>query len=263
MKVLFAGRKSVSADLLTALSAMEQVEVVGVLTDNHLAVSPTSRVAEALSVPILDFKQTLEKADSGELEFDLVLSVLYWRRMRGGLLSNARLGAINFHPAPLPEYKGTAGYNLAILDGLSEWGVTAHYMDEHIDTGEIIEVDRFVIDQEAETVRSLELVCMKRIHEQFLRVVGATVATDARLPTSANKGGRYVSRVEMEAMKEIQPGDDVARKIRAFWYPPYDGAFVTINGERYSLVDRTLLQQLADPNSSSLFSSVAKESVKT
>ena len=257
MKIIFAGRKSISAELLTCLSGMEGVVIVGVLTDNHLAVSPTSRVAEALSIPILDFHQTLAKAETGELEFDLVLSVLYWRRMRGALLSRARLGAINFHPAPLPEYKGTAGYNLAILEGLSEWGVTSHYMDENIDTGAIIEVDRFPIDREQQTVHSLEVECMQRIKAQFRRVVGAILATGAKIPARPNEGGRYVSREEMEAMKEIRPGDDVARKIRAFWYPPYDGAYVTIGGNKYTLVDRTLLQQLADPGSSSLFSPMA------
>jgi methionyl-tRNA formyltransferase len=38
----------------------------------------------------------------------------------------------------LPEYKGIAGSSYAILHDYKEWGVTAHYMDEGVDTGDII-----------------------------------------------------------------------------------------------------------------------------
>ena len=47
-----------------------------------------------------------------------------------------------------------------------------------------------------------------------------------KLPTTPNIGGRYVSRDEMEATKQIHDGDNIEKKIRAFWFPPYDGAYV-------------------------------------
>ena len=46
MKILFMGRKQVAADALSYLLTLENVEVVGVLTDSHLDVSPTSDVAK-------------------------------------------------------------------------------------------------------------------------------------------------------------------------------------------------------------------------
>ena len=70
-----------------------------------------------------------------------------------------------------------------------------------------------------------------------------------------NKGGIYLSRKELEDMKCLNPAtDDIDRKIRAFWFPPYDGAFIELNGKRYTLINRQILSSLADPNSSSLFS---------
>ena len=57
----------------------------------------------------------------------------------------------------------------------------------------------------------------------------------------------------MEAMKEVKPEDDVSKKIRAFWFPPYDGAFQYVNGVKCTFVDDFILKQLADPNASSLF----------
>src|SRR5688572_16330985 len=51
----------------------------------------------------------------------------------------------NFHPAPLPEYKGRDLCYHAIVNGEKEFGVTLHYMDENFDTGDIIDVVRFPV----------------------------------------------------------------------------------------------------------------------
>lgn len=54
-----------------------------------------------------------------------------------------KLGWINYHPAPLPEYKGPKETTRAISDRVMEWGVSVHYMDEHFDTGPLIECRRY------------------------------------------------------------------------------------------------------------------------
>ena len=43
------------------------------------------------------------------------------------------------------------------------------------------------------------------------------------------------------------------KKIRAFWFPPYDGAYVEINGQKYTLINRQLLEEIAPKGSTSLF----------
>lgn len=60
------------------------------------------------------------------------------------LLDRAYVAAINFHPAP-PEYPGSGCINFALYDEVTEYGVTAHIMNEHVDNGEILEVRRFPI----------------------------------------------------------------------------------------------------------------------
>jgi len=252
MKVLFAGRKPVSARCIEFLH-QSGVEIVGVLTDNHLAVSPTADAAAKLGVPVLTHQGARDALASGALKADLCVSMLYWRKLTSPFIQQPHLGAINFHPAPLPEYKGCGGYNLAILEARRDWGVTAHYMDEAIDTGPIIEVDTFAIDPDRETAKSLEHVCQERLFSQFVRVVQAARESSARLPSTSNVGGRYISRAEMERMKEVTAEDDVHRKIRAFWFPPYGGAYAIVNGVKCTLVDETILAELADPTSSSLF----------
>lgn len=253
IKVLFMGRKPVAAEALKWLLSHDNVDVVGVITDSHLAVSPTSEVARRSGVPILDRETVEQQIESGVLSVDLGLSMLYWQKIRPPLLRNCSRGVVNFHPAPLPNYKGTAGYNLAILESLSRWAVSAHYVDEGIDTGDIIEVREFSVDKERETALSLEAKSQPLLLAQFQEITTNLLETDEPLPATSNIGGRYVSRAEMEAMKEVRDGDDVERKIRAFWFPPYDGAYRFVNGVKCTLVSRSILESLADPKTSNLF----------
>lgn len=247
------GRKPVAANCLLYLAQRNDIEIVGVLTDSHLSISPTTQVAKEYGFKIYEFDSALKSIEEGLLKFDLGLSMLYWRKLRGEFISTPRNGIINFHPAPLPEYKGTAGYNLAILEGREDWATTAHYVDDGIDTGEIIDVSYFAIDPHKESVKSIESRSQVNLEEQFKRILDRVLTTNEKLPTTPNVGGRYTSRAEMEAMKEIKPGDDISRKIRAFWFPPYDGAYIKINNEKYTLTDRLILEQLSDESSSSLF----------
>lgn len=255
INLLFMGRKQIAAETLLNLSQNPLVNIVGVLTDSHLLGSPTTEVAKNCNLPLFTFEEALVALDHGDLEFDLGVSVLYWRKLRDGFLRSPRLGVINFHPAPLPMYKGTGGYNIAILEGLEKWGVTAHYVDSEIDTGEIIKISEFSIDCENELCTTLEAKSMQAMRALIDDVLDSTIASGERLKSYPNIGGRYVSRLEMEAMKKVQPGEDVSRKSRAFWFPPYDGAYIEIDGEKYTLVSSQILNSLSPPGTTSLFSS--------
>lgn len=244
-RVLFMGRKSVAAKALEWLSTLPDVEVVGVLTDSHLRGSPTHMVAETLAYPTYSFEEAMAALKSGELVFDLGVSILYWRKLKEEFLSVPRMGIINFHPAPLPDYKGTGGYNFAILDGHSSWAVSAHYVDHEIDTGPLIEVSRFAIDRSQETCFSLEQKSKVELQQLITRTLTKVLIQREELAVLPNIGGRYISRPEMEAAKKIRPGDDVERKVRAFWFPPYDGAYIEIDGGRFTLVSRAILASLA------------------
>ena len=82
--------------------------------------------------------------DNPELTpFDLGVSYAYPRKIIEPLLSTPSKGFINYHPGPLPEYKGPHQYQMAIENHETNWGVTVHYMDEDYDTGDIIKVKYF------------------------------------------------------------------------------------------------------------------------
>ena len=254
IKVLFMGRKKVASECLKYLVSRTDVEIVGVLTDSHIANSATTRVAIDNGLQLFDYDSASDAIKSNKLYFDIGLSMLYWRKLKGQYLTLPKLGIINFHPAILPKYKGTAGYNIAILEGRSDWGVSAHYVDAEMDTGEIIDVSIFPISRDEETAYSLEKKSQSYLFDQFIKVVNLALEKKSKLDSVPNIGGKYISRLEMEAMKEIKDGDDISRKIRAFWFPPYDGAFVKINNKKFTLVDGFILGTLSDPDASSLFS---------
>ena len=91
------------------------------------------------------------------------------------------------------------------------------------------------------------------LFDLFVDVVSRVIESNKKLETKPNVGGKYISRAEMEAMKEIKSGDDIHRKIRAFWFPPYDGAFIKIGDDKFTLTDSYILSTLADSSISNVF----------
>ncbi|MBI5456404.1 hypothetical protein HY969_01560 [Candidatus Kaiserbacteria bacterium] len=190
--------------------------------------------------------RTIERKDAS-IRADLVISYLYPKKIRRPLIEHAKLGCINFHPAPLPEYRGRAGYNTAILEKKKRFGVSAHVIDsETFDSGPIIEVLRFRIDPSHESVLSLERLTQKKLLELF-KIVIARYKKGAAIKTKQNRGGLYLTAEGLESMKRILPSDsakDIHRKIRAFFFPPYRGATIEIKGETFTLVDDEMLSEL-------------------
>jgi methionyl-tRNA formyltransferase len=76
-------------------------------------------------------------------------------------------------------------------------------------------------------------------------VMGRALAGE-ELPREPQREGRYVDRAEFEALRIVRPGDDVERKLRAFWYPPHPGAVIELDGRSVTLVDERLLGEVAD-----------------
>ena len=71
------------------------------------------------------------------------------------ILDKAKIAAINFHPGP-PEYPGSGCINFALYEGVLEYGVTAHLMNEKVDNGSILQVNRFPILKKDDLVSLLQ-----------------------------------------------------------------------------------------------------------
>jgi len=245
MKILFMGRKKYAAQMLR-WTVEQGNEVVGVVTDSHFYNSPTMLESQRLGIPTLTLKEAEEAFAKNANYADVVISYLFWRLIKEPLISTPVLGCINFHPAILPDWKGCGGYNVAILNKLSVWGASAHYVDETIDTGEIIRVFRFNFDHRQETAQSLEEKTQKIQCDLYKSVILDLMdEKKLRKETIKNVGGIHITKKQMlEMMKVDVVNDDVENKCRAFWFPPHTGATIEIGGKEYTLVNDFILSQL-------------------
>ena len=181
-------------------------------------------------------------------DIDLVISYLFWLRIQQPLIDLPKFGCINFHPAPLPDFKGTFGYNHAIYEGLTSWGVSAHHVIYEFDAGDIIKDFRFDIDPINETTISLEQKSQKFLFELFKSVIHDFILTRT-LARRVNEGGRYIPYEELKKIRKINfddPHDLIDRKIRASWYPPYNGAYIRINGKKYSVINEEIIRRIGN-----------------
>ena len=127
-------------------------------------------------------------------------------------------------------------------------------------TGPVIRKNWFPIDPQRETAQSIERQSQAELEALFWEVMNLVAERPGEVPSEPGSGGIHLSRVELEAMKRVDlETDDVGLKIRAFWFPPYDGAYIDVGGEKFTLVNRSILESLADPDSSSLFTKPAKD----
>ena len=161
----------------------------------------------------------------------VLVSYLYKRKVSERELYGFDL-ALNFHPAPLPEYRGFAPYTFGILNGETEWGVSCHHMTAEIDAGPLVEVRRFKIeDPENVTAAGLKdqtMPHLKRLYQDVLE----RVARGEELPRLENEGGVYYSKEMFEEARLTynetgiprgDPYDIVDATARAFWCPPHPG----------------------------------------
>jgi methionyl-tRNA formyltransferase len=203
--------------------------------------------ARSLDLPVVSKQADL----AGISPADFVISYMYRYLVQAPIRALSERAAVNFHAAPLPEYGGWAFYNVAILEGAKQYGCTCHYMDDGFDTGPLLKVRRFPIDATQETAWSLERKTQLEMQKLFIDFC-ELAETGAALPCENQDPARvrYLRREQFDQLKEIPIGADletIDRTARAFWYPPYRGAYMLINDTRveiYPGLDREVLARL-------------------
>lgn len=191
-------------------------------------------------------KNESERKKNGLEEIDLVISYLFWKKIEKPLIELSKIGCINFHPAPLPESRGVNGYSFAIYEDSLEWGVSAHFIDEDFDTGDIIKVNRFPINPSMETAYSLETKSQEKMFVLFKEIIDM-IKNENELPRIPQGKGKYRSKEEFEENRRIKNTDSldqIERKIRAFWYPPYEGAVIKLQNKEFTIINKQILEDL-------------------
>ena len=140
MRILYFGDGVWATNSLRAL-ARTPWTILGVVLRARPTDPALLSVAEDLQLPIMQPRRVndpefLEQVAA--LKPDLNMSVSYDQILRRPILDSAPLGFINFHVGTLPCYRGRNVVNWAIINGEKEIGLTGHFVDEGIDTGDII-----------------------------------------------------------------------------------------------------------------------------
>ncbi len=157
MRIVFMGTPDIAATCLKALLA-KQMDVVAVYTQPDrpkgrgmkLVASPVKETALAAGIPVYQPESFREDADVETLRAlkpDVIAVVAYGRILPQRVLDIPEKGCINIHASLLPAYRGSAPYQWAVLDGLTETGVTAMYLCREMDAGDIIDVRKTPIGE--------------------------------------------------------------------------------------------------------------------
>jgi methionyl-tRNA formyltransferase len=151
---------------------------------------------------------------------ELVLSVAYDRILRSPLLGVPARGGVNFHAGKLPEYRGRNVVNWAILNGEREIGLTAHVMDEGIDSGAILLQRTLPIgwtDTYADVLRHVVDAMPDLVADT---VAGLAAETLVARPQSPSGGTYYGGRVSGDEWLDWRDTSrDLYNKIRGITRP--------------------------------------------
>ena len=150
MRVVFMGTPDIAATCLEKIIA-EGFEVVAAYTQPDrpkgrgmkMVFPPVKELALAHNIPVYqpeNFRESETVEQLKALQPDVLAVVAYGRILPQSVLDIPVKGAVNIHASLLPEYRGSAPYQWAVLDGKQYTGVTAQYMALQMDAGDIIDV---------------------------------------------------------------------------------------------------------------------------
>ena len=148
MKILFMGTPDFALFSLKALASTSH-EIVGVVTQPDkprgrgytLTPPPVKVFALEAGFPVYQ-PDTLRSKEFAallsELNPDVIVVVAYGKILPKNVLDFPKYGCINVHGSLLPEYRGAAPMQRAIIDGKTQTGITTMYMAEGLDTGDML-----------------------------------------------------------------------------------------------------------------------------
>ena len=240
MRIIFIGTGEIGAPTLQALQKSEH-EIVAVLTqpdkpvgrDQRIEASPIKKAAAQMKMPILQparikDRQAIEQIRA--LQPDVIVVIAYGQILPHAVLEIPKIACLNLHASLLPRWRGAAPIQAAIAAGDRRTGITIMYMDEGLDTGDIL-LQRQIDIAPDETGDSL--------HDRLGQIAPAALLESLRMLSSGNaprapqdnalatcapKLTREDGRIDWS-----EPAEVIARKIRAF--NPWPGASTKITAK--------------------------------
>lgn len=243
IKTFFMGTPEFAVPILEVLIKTTEVVLVVTQPDKYvgrkkvLTYSPIKKKALENNIPV--FQPIKIREDYEEIKKykpDLIVTCAYGQIVPIEVLEIPRLGCINVHASLLPKYRGGAPIHYAIMNGDKETGITIMYMDEGMDTGDMIESKSIPIlddDNLATLSAKLSDLGASLLEEVLPSIIDGTnkrVKQDSSLATYA-----YTIKREDEHLDFNNKAIDIYNKVRAL--NPYPLANIIINDEELKVIE--------------------------
>jgi methionyl-tRNA formyltransferase len=238
MRVVFIGTGEIGVPTLRMLQQWREHELVGVITqpdkpagrDQRLKPSPIKLLIRDTAVPVLQPKRIKSDEAISEIRAmapDIIVVMAYGQILPGSVLSAARIACLNLHASLLPRWRGAAPIQAAIAAGDGKTGITVMYMDEGLDTGDIL-LKREIEVGPGDTAGSLHDRLATIAPEALREAMGQLSQDRAPRILQENALATYAPKLEREhgRIDWNEPADMIERKIRAF--NPWPGAFTEV-----------------------------------
>jgi methionyl-tRNA formyltransferase len=248
MRIVFIGAGEIGVPTLEALLDSEH-NVVAVVTQ---ADKPAGRgqtiepppikkaligIARPLGAPILQPKRIKDPEliqQIAALTPDAIVVMAYGQILPRDVLNVPKIACLNLHASLLPRWRGAAPIQAAIAAGDQETGITVMYMDEGLDTGDML-LQRKIDITSKETGGSLHDRLAQIAPDALLESLELLAkGTAARFPQD-NTAATHAPKLKREdgRIDWSQPADIIDRKIRAF--NPWPAAFMELDGRNLKI----------------------------
>ena len=154
MKVILFAHQNWGIKAINTFFDMK-LEIVKVYThpldmDKHESVwyDSIKKICDEKNIPVSEITKITD-SDVSEIKShnpDLIFSVGWRRILPKSIFQIPKFGILNLHDSLIPKYRGFAPINWAVINGETESGLTIHYIDEGIDTGDILMQKKVQID---------------------------------------------------------------------------------------------------------------------
>ena len=246
LRIIFMGTPVFAVESLKALTK-GGFNVVGVITapdkpkgrGQKLTFSPVKEYAASVNIPVLQPTNLKSSAFHEELKGyrPNLFVVVAFRMLPEVVWSLPEFGTFNLHASLLPQYRGPAPINWAIINGETETGVTTFFIKHEIDTGNIIMQDREPI-YESDNVGAL----YERLMVKGARLVVKTVESirDNTFQISEQKASAHMHHAT-KLFKEnceidwSKSSRDISNFVRGL--SPYPAAWTQFHGKVYKVYE--------------------------
>lgn len=235
LRVVFMGTPELAAVCLDALLQAPDLRVVGVVTqpdrpkgrDLKLTPPPVKELARRHELPVLQPEKARDENFLRELaawQPDLIAVAAFGQILPQRLLGLPRFGCLNVHTSLLPQYRGAAPIQRAILNGEVETGVSIMKMDIGLDTGAILSTERTPIDA-ADNAQTLHDRLARIGAALLVRTIPDYIAGRITPQPQPAEGVTYAAKIKKQdgAIDWTLPARVLWNRVRGF--TPWPGAF--------------------------------------